>query len=645
MPKVLTSMPTPAAKPVADKPPEPKPQPKLKTIPTSSQRVEVANKTPKPERKVHYPVISINGVEIPRANLRMTVAIAKDILGWETEAEYAQRLSKLPPEQGGGRELEAYVFKSPSDSEPSSNPDVQAKRARLAKAPEYHFITPAGDKVICWRNANNRPLDEGWVDRLAQDILTRNFLFNCETIIVSKTRLIESGQHRLIALIWASILWAGPNAEHWRTFWPEEPWIETLVACGADESPEVLMTLDNTKARSEADNFYTSDLIDWTTRSTAKKECARYLQACIDLLWRRTGAEGSGSFARYKTHAVSMDFVSKHPTILQCVRHIWEENSSEGRAISALGLSPGQCAAMLYLMGTCESDGDTYRHHPSTAERSEEQLDFGMMEKAKQFFSLLAASDPDVANGNREAQRMFAPVRKAFALIVDPETGAGGRMEERTAILAKAWAQFVQGHQIEDADLELRYEEEHDSVGNVTKRLLDECPTFGGIDVGIVKKAKTDRPAGTKAPTARETEESKAALKAARDAELAARVKQATATPKVAAATAAEQLKAKLAEQKAANPGKLLLWKLSAGNYAAWDTDAMVLASTLGVDVLDTVDPVRLNISKADAVDMLATIAINHPNCVVLSKATVPEGQPPKVLVEPISAYAPASTA
>lgn len=633
MPKVLATMPAqqtviqaaieaaPATQPADGKPPANLAAPKLKKNGEARNGPTHLN-----NRLIVYPTISINGVEIPRANLKITVKAAKDMLGWETEQDYAERRTKEPKERGGGLDKIHYKFRSPNSDDPM-----------LAKAPECHFTAPDGHKVICWRNANNRPLDEGWVDRLAQDVLTRNFLLNLETIIISKTRLVQSGQHRLIALVWASIIWGGANADHWRIAWPEEPHIESLVACGADESPEVLMTLDNTKARTEADNFVTSDLIDWTTKSTAKRECSKYLQEAVNTLWKRTGAEGAGSFARYRTHSVAMDFVRKHPTLLRCVRHIYEENSSDGRAISGLGLSPGQCSAMLYLAGSCESDGDQYRHHATAAERSEDGLDWGMLDKAKQFFSLLAASDPDVdpAHANRAAQAAMKPVRHALGLIRDPEEGAGGSRAEQQAILAKAWTVFAKGHQLEDTDLVLTYGQLLDSAGDAKKRWLNECPIFGGIDVGV--PVKSDK-AGAGAPSiprpkAGDAAKAAKAAAAAKDAEIRKRIEESKERIKP---TQAEKVRADIAAHKAANPGKLLIFRLDSGSYAAFGSDAMVLGKTIGVEVNDNVDPVKLAISKADAAEHLAAIAAAHDNAVTVTKLAQPNGQPPKIVVEPL---------
>jgi hypothetical protein len=243
------------------------------------------------------------------------------------------------------------------------------------------------------------------------------------------------------------------------------------------------------------DNSYMSDLIDWTSRSSDRRECSKMLETCVKTLWTRTGAE-AGSFARYfKPHLVVMDFVQKHPTVRKCVQHVWSENSGAGgRPISDLGLYAGQSSAMLYLMGSCKSDGDMYRHHVRPAERCEEKLDWSMLDKAKEFWSLLAASNPDVQGprANPAAVKRMKAVRDALALIGNPDQGGVGMHAERQAIIAKAWAVFAKNHEISTEDVALRYSKELATDGQVIRRWLDECPRFGGVDVGLPAEEKTD---------------------------------------------------------------------------------------------------------------------------------------------------------
>src|SRR5574337_1244132 len=122
------------------------------------------------ERPVRYPTIEICGVEIPLESFRITVARAKELLGWENEDEFYERLKKDDPEVS----REACTFEE-----------------------EYLFLDEDKRKVRCWNNVHNRPFTMGWARSIAQDILNRKWHLNLETIIISSTGAVLSGQHRL----------------------------------------------------------------------------------------------------------------------------------------------------------------------------------------------------------------------------------------------------------------------------------------------------------------------------------------------------------------------------------------------------------------------------------------------------------------
>jgi hypothetical protein len=179
-----------------------------------------------PARPVLYPDIQINGVTIPRERLRVTKAKAKKLLEWESEPEYAARVGRAD-----------------------------------AKIPEEHRLLrdTSQDWVACFNNCRNRPFTEAHAKTIAQEILNGRWELNLETIIISRTGIILSGQHRLVGFVLACEMWA-KQFTHWKTRWPEEPYIEALVAVGGSEDANVIMTLDNVRPRSEADVIYTSDV-------------------------------------------------------------------------------------------------------------------------------------------------------------------------------------------------------------------------------------------------------------------------------------------------------------------------------------------------------------------------------------------------
>lgn len=658
MPRIVTEVPTQPV-PVAQ---TPAPvavveQPTNGIVPSISiPVVTVQTLHGKKKRQVVYDQISVSGVIIPRANLKVTLAMAKDMLGWETEAEFQERMLKL------GRitdKLQAR-FRNPSMEPTKIATATDAKNipgvkvgdkinnpewAAFAKTTEWSLLGPDGQPVVCWRNINNRPLDGGWVQQLAQDVVTKCYLLNGENIIIGKTRLVISGQHRMIALIWACWLWskarATPEAERtpdqrkWLKVWPEEPYIESLVSYGIDEDQETLMSIDNTKARTDADNFYTSELVEeiltnlGTNRTSARKECSSMMQDAVKVIFQRTGA---GNVAGYKTKQVTMQFAKTHRTILQCTQHIYSENSGAGgRPISDLGIKGGQAVAMMYLMGSCTTHGDAYR---SKAERTEEGFDWGFMEKAKEFWSLLAASNPDVTGpmANPTAVAVMKPVRQALAGIIDPNEGGAGneQHDERSAIIAKAWGIFKEDCDILKASLDLRYDIDREpDTGRVVKRKLLECPLFGspsGVDLG---KPVTKPKAATIAKTTKEeVEKLKAEARKQADAKLEAQLKSAAQNQRAQQTQGTR--KARLDGLKAMQPGKLLLFATGKGSYSVYDTDAMLIAKACSLPTSTAQDGIVECLVPAEGLDeSVRRIVAQHPNTVVVTKVTVPEGQNP----------------
>lgn len=443
MPKIVGS-------PIGSKPAR-KPKPASTTARYSSE-----------ERKVLYLEPDL---KLCTGENALTSQQAKDLLNWEDELSYTARMMVTSPEI----------------------------KEEEAKFPEYLLKDENDIKIQCWNNSRNRPFEESWARRLAQDILNGHWKLNLENIIIGRTGQVLSGQHRLIGLVLAEQMRTGKQADHWKQIWSGPVTIETSVAVGADESPETTMTLDNVKPRSLADVLYTSDLFR-DLNSAERKECSRMLDAAIDLLWKRVGA-GKSEYSHYQTHSESKGFLERHSRILGCVKHLFEQNKD--RVISNLKLSPGQCAASCYLMGSADSDPEKYR---AEEQPNEKTLVWTFQDKAYQFWQ-------DLAGGK------LKPVTNALGSLVDEDTGSGGRSIEKLTVLAKAWGVYVEDRKIEDKDLELVYRIDDDGVTH-----LDEWFDFGGVDQGA--KAKGSDPEITED----EVEKKKIEERKARAVEIAERL-------------------------------------------------------------------------------------------------------------------------
>lgn len=449
------------------------------------EEVGALAETTTPQNSWVYPTleVSVRAATGKKGESPITVEQAKLLLGWETEEEYATRLKQL---------------------------DNTVQEAACKFGEDYLFKDSTGQKVRCWNNSRNRPFAEQWSRQLAQDILSRNWAgpttmpgetINGETIVIGRSGQVESGQHRLIGLVLASQEWHA-NRMKYEDLWPEEPVLESLLVVGVSENSRVLRTLDNVKPRSLSDVFYTSPLFEGLGNKE-RQECSRMLQAAMGLLWGRTGI----SAVSYQTHSEATGFVERHPTLLRAVKHIYEENRE--RALSIMRLSPGQCAAALFLMGSCGTDGDAYR---STDPRSEKHMDWAYWERACDFFV-------ELSKGTEDAK----VIREALGNLVDAETGTGGRAIERISILSKAWDIFRDGGSVDPASVELQYDMGEDGV----KRLV-EFPNFGGIDLGPVQAQESGSSTVEEAPpTPEELEERKRQIREARQAEVTEKLKEA----------------------------------------------------------------------------------------------------------------------
>lgn len=427
-----------------------------------------------PNLPVIYPKVEIAEYSTTSEKGPLDIEWCKDALGWETESEFKKRKCAEQP----GSKPEQWVFM-----------DL------------FHCRNLAGEKVRCNNNAHNRPFDEGWCESLVHTILYGQWAgpytiqgetVNGETIRISRYGRVLSGQHQMTALILAGEWLAKARqdkADHpdhpkypiWRT--KGAPFIETIVIKGVSEDPRVLMTVDYVKPRTVADVFYTSEVFRDAT-ALERKELCKLLAVATDALWTRTDARG------YRTHPEIVAFLERHKKLLDCVQHIYTENSAKAdRKISKLRLSPGQCAALCYIMGSAgpETDGDSYRNEDPAP--SEKNLDWSLMDKAQDFWTLLAQA------------RDFMPVRMALGRLVESTAGnadnqgLGGRNPEKLAILAKAWEVVIDhpasaGPAFNDEDMEpdgvlsLSYTDLDDKGNKLPDgqiKLLDVAD-FGGID-------------------------------------------------------------------------------------------------------------------------------------------------------------------
>ena len=339
-------------------------------------------------------------------------------------------------------------------------------------------------KVRCDNNVTNRPLTMGNVKALQQEILNGRWDMNGEPILIGKTGLILNGQHQLIALVLATLEYR-KNPDTY-TFWGDEPTIAKSVTYGINEGDKVVNTMDTCKPRTLADVIYRCPYFASLTPQQ-RKQASNITQHTIRLLWCRTG-ENMDGLSNYRSHAEFVDFLDRHLKVLECVNFITAENGKEAKLSNYL--SPGYCAALLYLFGASKTKTEKYLCDETTTEK---HIDWGNWSLACDFFVLLAANDSK-----------FVAVRKTLAAMVTDETAS---IAVRMGVLIKAWNLYSAGKPITSKAVALEFVEDEDGFA-----VLTEFPKVGGVDIGDIDEmseedlAKLDRSSSSQEQKARQTE-------------------------------------------------------------------------------------------------------------------------------------------
>lgn len=461
---------------------------------------------------------------------------------------------------------------------------------------EAQFEDMAGDMIVCDHNLHNRPFDRKTALSYAQDQLNRHWAdsrntkpddtepmtLNGETIIIDRYGDVDSGQHRLIGLVFATQLWEGLGAlgkkqkAHWRGLWPEAPSMEGIVVFGVSSNPRVKRTLDNVRPRDLGDVLYTSGIA--VDKKPAERErLTRTLAYALRYLWYRVWGN-LDSFNPAHTHSQMLDLLERHGgdtgRLVQAVKHITDEDvmpkDREGRPIPnarrklSRYVPPGTASALLYLMGCSKSSSDDYRNADPP---NDSVLNWDTWGRALEFWTELAKC---TAQG-------FKEIRAAFNGLVDPETGeGGGTPAERQAILAKAWTCWVSNDKILEKDVTLGdelYQIHKDAEGNVLSKHLVVHPPFGGIDGG--EPEEREEPGESREPGEEELE-----LQGPQGG-----VRTETDDPaEEREARRQLDLAGQIAELKRQHPDKLLVFR-RAGAYGAWGEDAEILKKVLKADL------------------------------------------------------------
>ncbi len=321
----------------------------------------------------------------------------------------------------------------------------------------------SGKKIRCYNNTTNRPLVPMIYKTLKQEFLRQRWQLNGEPVIIGETGLILDNQHTLIGLILAQ-----QEKDNHPDQWPDCPekiTMKKVIVSGISEEDEVVNTINTGKSRTLADVFYRGGYFcDLKTKD--RNVMSKIAEHAVKLLWNRTGAR-QDAFELRRTHAESLDFVERHPKLLECVKHVFEENIGGG--LKESGLSPGYLAGMLYLMASGNSDP---KHYFGVNDPTEKSLVWDQWEKACDFVVLIA--------GNAEETR---PLR----LVISRKKETDGiSLAESLGVLCMGWGLYSKGKVITNKDVKLRYHVDEDKISHMLGN-----PTVGGIDLGSVKEPYT----------------------------------------------------------------------------------------------------------------------------------------------------------
>lgn len=324
-----------------------------------------------------------------------------------------------------------------------------------------------GKKIICENNVTNRPFYSSNLQNLRQEHLRKRWRFNGEPIIVGATGLILNGQHALVSLIKAAMEWEN-DQDAWGDFWDNEPTMEKVIVYGVQEDDDTVNTMDTCKPRSLMDVLYRSDVFR-DCKETTCRVCSQMLDRAIRLLWIRTGT-GLAAYAPRRTHAEALDFFRRHGKLQDCVRFMEHLDRTSERRLRVFS-HPGYLAGLLYLIGSSNTDR-AESGYAGTDSPEEKCLDWTNFDKAKEFFQLLADKDK-----SEEA-------RKALATLLMNGSGSNA---ERWALITLLWIAYDKGTKWAADKLVAEITALYTTDPEDGSRVLSECPTVGGIDLGEAK--------------------------------------------------------------------------------------------------------------------------------------------------------------
>ena len=316
-----------------------------------------------------------------------------------------------------------------------------------------------GNRIALTNNTSNRPFRMGLAKRYASEMLRKKWRMNGEPIIIDCRGLIQSGQHRLVALVLAEQE-RKKNVEKAKTEygWRKSIAVDALVVTGISDKPDCVDTLDLGQKRSLGDVVFRNH--DWSGYSEREqRKLSNVLSGATRLTWLRTGGKVV-SAAPHFPHSEALDFMKAHPGIRESVEFVFNEDGgtgAEGKKLSTY-VTLGYAAGLHYLMTVAGTDPNKFE------ETGKVKTNF--RNKADEFWVLFGSG--------------AFPVLTRALVRIDASGGMG--RDEVCGTIVKAFNRWVDGKDISKA-AEIKVKRTKNEAGKV---ILAETPRIGGLDVEVL---------------------------------------------------------------------------------------------------------------------------------------------------------------
>lgn len=337
-----------------------------------------------------------------------------------------------------------------------------------------YLFTFKGVKVRLNNRPTNRPFRRSLADRWKSEFLRNKWEFNGEPIIIDRLGHVQDAQHRLAGFIMAVVEYKHHPGKWKEDYGTKAIRFECQITYGISEKPEVVDTLNTGQKRTLADViFRRQEFGKKITEKDAQRLATVLAQACR-LVWLRTTGKKITD-APHFPHSEAIDFVTRHPKLVDAVEFIVNEDRGEKGAAKRIsgvegGLSLGSAAGMMYLAGMAATDPDAFRE----AEEPTEVLDDSMWDQASDFWVKFASYNcreglpEDTAND---------PILSLVKSVGKVDAGGALGRDAICGMIAKAYTAYVEGEPLTVRQVKIGITTTEDG-----KKELKEFPYIGGVD-------------------------------------------------------------------------------------------------------------------------------------------------------------------